>query len=429
MCRAASTSVFKQTLNTLVVTKLNSEMSYDPFDPAVQDDPYPMYGLLRGRCPVYRAEQSNTWVLSRYADVESALLDPGTYSSASGVVPTPDGMQITEQLMPMMLMMDPPRHGELRSLVSKAFTARRVAGMADTVQAVTDELLGSLEDEPGCDFVKEFAGPLPAMVIADLLGVPRADRDQFRAWSTTLVQANPLQDLSGLELAGPAVAAAASLYDYFSAFLDDRRSTPRDDLISALVQAEVNGERLTNEELLGFCLLLLVAGHETTSNLLGNSAVVLAEHPRARRRMADNPTLIAPAIEELLRYDSPVQGLSRTLAHDVTLHGQTMREGENVLLLFGSANRDERAFPSAGRFDIDRKPDHQVAFGRGIHFCLGAALARMEARTALESVLRRWPDWEVDHAAATRLYSGPIRGYGSLPITWTRMRSNKSKNT
>lgn len=407
---------------------MNLELSYDPFDPAVQDDPYPVYELLRDRCPVYRAEQSNTWVLSRYGDVEAALLEPGTYSSGSGVVPTPDGMQITEQLMPMMLMMDPPRHGELRSLVSRAFTARRVAGMAETVQAVTDELLEPLVDYPGCDFVQEFAGPLPAMVIADLLGVPRADRDQFRVWSSTLVQANPLQDLSGLKLGGPAVAAAASLYEYFSGFLTDRRSQPREDLISALVQAEVNGERLTDEELLGFCLLLLVAGHETTSNLLGNSAVVLAEHTEARRRMAEDPALITPAVEELLRYDSPVQGLSRTLTRDVRLHGQTMSEGETVLLLFGSANRDERAFPSAGIFDIDRKPDHQVAFGRGIHFCLGAALARMEARTALETVLRRWPDWEVDLVAATRLHSGPIRGYGSLPITWTRTPADTSEN-
>ena len=399
--------------------KLNLEMVYDPFDPAVQEDPYPTYEVLRTQCPVYRAERSNTWVLSRYADVEAALLDPGTYSSGKGVVPTPDGMQITEQLMPMMLMMDPPRHGELRSLVSRAFTARRVAAMAEKIQAVTDELLDPLMNSSDCDFVQDFAGPLPAMVIADLLGVPRADRDQFRAWSSTLVQSNPLQDLSGLDLAGPGVAAAASLYDYFSGFLADRRITPRDDLISALVQAEVNGERLTDEELLGFCLLLLVAGHETTSNLLGNSAVVLAEHPRARRRMAEEPALIGPAIEELLRYDSPVQGLSRTLTRDVTLHGQDMKAGESVLLLFGSANRDERAFPSAGRFDIDRRPDHQIAFGRGVHFCLGAALARMEARTALETILHHRRDWQIDHAAAIRLHSGPIRGYDSLPLTWS----------
>lgn len=389
------------------------ESLYDPFDPAVHEDPYPVYEELRERFPLYRAEGSNTWVLSRYGDVEAALLDPETYSSARGIFPTPSAVDMNELFLPMMIMMDPPRHTELRSLVSRAFTARRVAGMAETVQAAADELVEPFMDSAGCDFVQDFAGPLPAVVIADLLGVPRADRDQFRVWSSTLVQANPL-----LDMAGPGLAAAASLYEYFADFLTDRREKPREDLISALVQAEVNGERLTDDELLGFCLLLLVAGHETTTNLLGNSAVVLAEHPEARRRMAEDPALITPAVEELLRYDSPVQGLSRTLTRDVSLHGQTMSEGETVLLLFGSANRDERAFPSADVFDIDRKPDHQVAFGRGIHFCLGAALARTEARAALGTLLRRWPHWDVDLAAATRLRSGPVRGYASLPITW-----------
>lgn len=389
-------------------------VSYDPFDPAVQDDPYPVYERLRESCPVYRAEENNSWVLSRYSDVEAALLDPETYSSARGIFPTPSATDMTDLFLPMMIMMDPPRHSELRSLVSRAFTARRIAGMVATIQDAADELLEPLLDSTGCDFVQDFAGPLPAVVIADLLGVPRSDRDQFRAWSSTLVQANPL-----LDLAGPGLAAAASLYEYFADFLTDRRRNPRGDLISALVQSEVNGEHLTDDELLGFCLLLLVAGHETTSNLLGNSAVVLAEHPEARRRLAEGPTLIAAAVEELLRYDSPVQGLSRSLTREVRLHGQTMSEGETVLLLFGSANRDERAFPSASVFDIDRRPDHQVAFGRGIHFCLGAALARLEARTALETILRQWPQWEVDLDAATRLRSAPVRGYASLPVTWT----------
>lgn len=398
-----------------MVAMVNAEVSYDPFDPAVHGDPYPVYRELRERCPLYRAEKSNTWVLSRYGDVEAALLDPETYSSARGIFPTPSAVDMTELFLPMMIMMDPPRHTELRSLVSRAFTARRIAGMAETVQAAAEELVEPFMDSAGCDFVKDFAGPLPAVVIADLLGIPRADRDQFRVWSSTLVQANPV-----LDTAGPGLAAAASLYEYFADFLKERRRNPREDLISALVQAEVNGERLTDEELLGFCLLLLVAGHETTTNLLGNSAVVLAEHPEARRRMAEDPTRIAAAVEELLRYDSPVQGLSRTLTREVTLHGQTMHEGETVLLLFGSANRDERAFPSADVFDIDRKPDHQVAFGKGVHFCLGAALARMEARAALETILRRWPHWDVDLASSTRLRSGPVRGYASLPITWTK---------
>jgi cytochrome P450 len=175
---------------------------------------------------------------------------------------------------------------------------------------------------------------------------------------------------------------------------------------------------LTDDELLGFCLLLLIAGHETATNLLGNAAVVLAEHPRSRRRLVADPALLGPAVEELLRYDSPVQGLSRILTRDVILHGTTMERGESVLLLFGSANRDERVFSDPDVFDIDRKPEHQVAFGRGVHFCLGASLARMEARIALRAFLARVPDWDVEVDSAVRLHSGPIRGFLSLPITW-----------
>ena len=186
--------------------------------------------------------------------------------------------------------------------------------------------------------------------------------------------------------------------------------------MSALVSAEIDGVRLTDEELLGFCALLLIAGTETTTNLLGNAAVVLAQHPDSRRRLTTDHTLLGPAIEELLRYESPIQGLSRTLTRDVTLHNTTMSRGESVLLLFGSANRDERVFPDPDVFDIDRKPEHLVAFGKGVHFCLGASLARMEARIALTALLQRVPNWDVDLDSAQRLRSGPIRGYASLPI-------------
>ncbi len=221
-----------------------------------------------------------------------------------------------------------------------------------------------------------------------------------------------------VRIVGEGMAAAAAIYGYFADFLAERRREPREDLMSALVGAEIYGTRLTDDELLGFCLLLLIAGHETTTNLLGNAAVVLAEHPRSRRRLVADPALLGPAVEELLRYDSPVQGLSRILTCDVTLHGTTMSRGESVLLLFGSANRDERVFGNPDVFDIDREPEYQVAFGRGVHFCLGAALARMEARIALQAFMARVPDWEVDVDSAARLHSGPIRGYLSLPITW-----------
>lgn len=391
------------------------QIRYDPFDADIQDDPYPTYRSLRNEAPVYRAEDSNTWVISRHKDVSAALLDHTTYSSVNGVFPTPPGSTFVESFLPMMIMMDPPRHDQLRALVSRAFTPRRVAALGAGIEQLAQQMVERLDCACGTvDFVADFAGTIPAMVIADLLGVPREDRAQFRRWSSALIQSNPAHGE-----VGEGLAAAAAVYTYFADFLADRRHTPRDDLMSALVRAEVGGRTLSDDELLGFCLLLLIAGHETTTNLLGNAAVVLAEHRSTRQWLAADPSMLGPAVEELLRFDSPVQGLSRVVTRDVALHGTTMSEGDSVLLLFGSANRDERVFAHPDIFEIDRKPEHQVAFGRGIHFCLGAALARMETRIALRAFLSRVPDWQVDLDSAERLRSGPIRGYLSLPISWS----------
>lgn len=391
------------------------QLRYDPFDATIQDDLYPIYRQLRDKAPLYRAADSNTWVFSRHEDVVSALLDHHTYSSVDGIFPTPPGSDFHASFLPMMILMDPPRHDQLRALVSKAFTPRRIAALSSGIEDLAEDLSDCLDRGAGSvDFAADFAAVLPAMVIADLLGIPREDRAQFRQWSTTMVQSNPARGEMGEGL-----AAAAAVYAYFTDCLAERRREPRGDLMSALVSAEIDGKRLTDEDLLGFCLLLLIAGHETTSNLLSNAAVVLASDPDIRRRLVADDNLLGPAVEELLRYDSPVQGLSRTLTRDVTLHGVTMSVGDSVLLLFGSANRDERVFADPDVFDIGRKPEHQVAFGRGIHFCLGASLARMEARIALRALLARVPNWEVDLENAQRLRSGLIRGYMSLPISWS----------
>lgn len=383
---------------------------YDPFDPSVQEDPYPIYAKLRDHSPAYWAHSANTWVLSRYSDVSASLADTETFSSAKGIFPTPPGINQSDLFLPMLIMTDPPRHTQLRALVSRAFTPRRIATMETAIKRTTEELLEQVPDRPW-DFVANLAGPLPAIVIAELMGIPADDRDQFRAWSTTLVQANPL---SG---ARDGITAATSIYQYFAGFLAERRNAPRDDLISDLVNAEIDGERLSDEDVLGFCLLLLVAGHETTTNLLTNSVVILRDRPQDRERMARDPAVLSSAIEELLRYDSPVQGLSRTLTRDIALHGQALRRGQSVLLLFGSANRDERAFAQADEFKIDRGPGRQVALGRGVHFCLGAALARMETRIALDALLTNENfRWNIDTSRAKRLHSGPIRGYTYLPV-------------
>ena len=228
--------------------------TYDPFDPQVQQDPYPVYKWLRDNAPAYWARGANTWVLSRYDDVSTALAAPETFSSAKGIFPSPPGVDQSDLFLPMLIMTDPPRHTQLRALVSRAFTPRRISLLETSIAQTTERLLEQIPTGPW-DFVTDFAGPLPAIVIAELLGIPSDDRNQFRSWSSTLVQANPL---SG---ARDGLAAAASLYEYFAGFLAERRRSPKKDLISDLVNAEVAGEGLTDDEVLGFCLLLLVAGH------------------------------------------------------------------------------------------------------------------------------------------------------------------------
>lgn len=390
---------------------VDAAVLYDPFDVRVQDDPYPRYREMRDEHPVYWCARPRCWTLSRYDDVSAALQDPGTFSSAKGIFPA-GGFDLAGAFLPMMIMMDRPRHGDLRRVVSKVFTPRRSAALEPEVQQLAAELVAPLIDAGGHDVVRDLAGPLPAIVIADMLGVPREDREQFRAWSTALVTTDP----QAREPVAANLHAAASLYEYFTAFLAERRARPQEDLLSALVTAEVEGRR-RERELLGFCLLLLVAGHETTTNLVSNTVAVLAERPEERHRLADAPERLPAAVDEMLRFDSPVQGLSRTLTRDLRLHGTELREGDPVLLLFGSANRDERVFADPDRFDPARVVDRQLAFGRGIHYCLGAALAQLETRAVFTELFARTRDWALQESAPpVRLRSGPLRGYASLPV-------------
>lgn len=386
---------------------------YDPFDPAVQEDPYPVYRRLRDEAPIYRSDRRACWVLSRFDDIWKAVHDHEGFSSAKGVMVGRSLMSRSSGLLPMMLMMDPPRHDELRKLVSRAFTPRRMAAMEGMVRTTARRLLGGFLERGQADLAKEYAAPLPTIVIADMLGVPHQDRAQFRAWSDDVVQVDP-DDRPSVERA---MTAATSLYGYFGPMLAARRAEPAGDLMSALLAAEVDGRRLSEEELLGFCFLLLLAGTETTANLISNAAVVLSERPDARKQIAEDPSLLPPAIEEILRLESPVQGLARTLTSDVELHGTPMRSGEKVLLLFGSANRDEREFPEPESFIPGRRSERALAFGHGIHYCLGAALARLECRVAYEELLAHAPSFEIAEGAE-RLRSGPIRGFIHLPVVF-----------
>jgi hypothetical protein len=265
-----------------------------------------------------------------------------------------------------------------------------------------------------CDFIGDFAAKLPMDVISELLGVPVADRDEVREWADLVLHREP-----GLSEVPPSGRqATANLLGYFSRLVADRRRHPAADLTSALAQAELDGERLSDRDIMAFLFLMVIAGNETTTKLLGNALYALWQHPSQRALVRADPALVPRWVEETLRYDSSTQGIARTLTVDTTLHGQTMHAGEKVLLLLGSANRDERVFPDADRFDLRRDHTDSLAFGKGTHFCLGAALARLEGRVALEVVQARFPDFEIDPAGLVRMHSANVRGYAAMPITF-----------
>jgi cytochrome P450 len=390
-------------------------MDFDPFDPELHRDPYPVYRRLRDEFPVHHNAKLRFFTLSRHADVMDALQDPDLYISGKGVyvgVPEFDDGKLTSDV-PLLITTDRPRHTQLRALVSRAFTPRRVALLEPRIRAIARSLLDDVKGRREFDLVREFSGPLPTIVIAELLGVPAEDQEWFKEKSTAVAQFDPRTagDPSVRER-GPAVEIGL----YLAKVLEQRRREPRDDLLSALLAAEIDGQRLSDVELIGFGFLLLVAGNETTTNLISNAAILLDRHRDQRRLLLEDPSRIPGAIEEFLRYDSPVQGLARTTTAPVTLHGVTIPEGSKVLLLFGSANHDERAIPDAERFDVLREPNPHVAFGFGAHFCLGANLARLEARVAFEELLARLPDYRMTQSQVERHCSGPIRGALRLPI-------------
>jgi hypothetical protein len=327
-------------------------------------------------------------------------------------MPEYDDGKVTNEV-PLLITTDRPRHTQLRALVSRAFTPRRIALLERRIRAIAGGLLDNVKGRREFDLVREFSGPLPTIVIAELLGVPAEDQEWFKEKSTAVAQFDPTapREASARQM-GPAV----ELGQYLAAVLARRRSEPRDDLLSALLAAEIDGERLSDVELIGFGFLLLVAGNETTTNLISNAAILLDRHRDQRRLLIEDSARIPTAVEEFLRYDSPVQGLARTTTAPVTLHGVTMPEGSKVLLLFGAANHDERVIADAERFDVLRDPNPHVAFGFGAHFCLGANLARLEARVAFEELLARLPDYHMAGTTVERHCSGPIRGALSLPI-------------
>jgi cytochrome P450 len=392
-------------------------MELNPFSYAFHENPYPIYQWLRDNAPVYRNDKMGFFALSRYDDVFAATLDHETYSSAKGTV-----LEIKPEMVemfPIILFMDPPRHSRLRRLVSHAFTPRRMAALEPTIRQLAVDLLDDIVARGECDFVRDFAGILPIEMISILVGVPPSDRAWVRQLTDTALHREPDRP----EFPESALAANAQLVQYFSQLVQERRKQPRDDMTSLLLDAEVENddgekERLTDFEIVAFCGLLSGAGNETVTKLLGNAVVLLARHPEQRKRLVDDPARIPDAVEEALRYLPPAQYSARTLMRDVTLHGVTMQRDERVLLLTGAACRDERKYAEPNAFRIDRQIPTQIAFGYGIHHCLGAALARLESRVSLEELHARLPEYQIDEARCERVHMSNVHGFASVPMRW-----------
>ena len=397
---------------------------WDPLAPEFQTDPYAHYARLRSDDPVHYVETSTfrCFIVTRYDDVVAVLRDPAYSAEKFPERMIADAMAGPDQsfaalaraVSGMMLIKDPPDHTRLRALVSKAFTPRVVEGLRPRVEAIVDELLDAAAAAGGMDAIREFAAPLPVIVIAELLGIPAADREKFKRWSDQMV---PFID-GTLREAGLMEAArgAQALEAYFREFIQARRKDPRDDLMSGLIAAHERDDALSEIELVATAILLLGAGHETTTNLIGNGLLALLRDAPERARLRREPGLAKSAVEELVRFDSPVQLTSRIPMRDVTLRGHPIAAGIEVNLVLGAANRDPLAFPEADRLDLARVDNRHVAFGHGPHFCLGAPLARLEAQVAFSRLVERFPALSSASEEVSWRPGLVLRGLTALPV-------------
>ncbi len=402
----------------------------DPLDPGIIANPYPHYQQLRDRDPVHWNEPLQSWTLTRYADVLEALRDRRLSSDRmSGFIRLPEPMQ--ETMAPilrifnnMMLMSDPPSHTRLRSLANKAFTPRVIEGMRSHIQAIVDQLLDVVAQAGRMDVITDLAYPLPTRIICEMLGVATEDQDQFKSWTDDL--AAFLGDSRRItEHVEVAQRSVLEMIEYLRRIINECRQNPRDDLISALVAAEEQGDRFSEEELFSMFVLLQLGGHETTTNLIGNGLLALLQNPREMQKLRDNPSLIESAIEELLRYHSPIQSTGRAALEDLEIGGKQISKGQPVATYLGAANRDPAQFPNPDRLDITRQENRHLAFAFGPHFCLGAALARMEGQIAIGTLLRRTEQLRLEPPLSEgQLEDFPwrqnpgFRGLESLPVTF-----------
>jgi cytochrome P450 len=393
--------------------------TFNPMDPEFLADPYPAYHRLRAEDPVHQSPLG-FWVLTRYDDVVATLRDPRCVKEPlAALVAARFGVAVPPGVGLSMLDRDPPDHTRLRSLVSKAFTPRVVEGLRPRIQQIVDRLISRAEAVGSMDLIEEFAYPIPVNVICELLGVPVEDHDQFKGWSLDIARGLDSVLLPpDSEVPRRSGAARHAMGDYFRRLIAERRASPRSDLLSALIAAEEAGQKLNEEELLATCILLLIAGHETTVNLIGNGTLALLRHPGELRRLRETPGLIVNAVEELLRYDGPVQRTARVPSTDITIGGRTIGKGEMVMPFIGAADRDPSQFPDPDRLDLGRTDNRHIAFGWGIHFCLGAPLARVEGQIAIDTLVRRLPKLElVSHEPEYR-QSLTLRGLKMLEVTF-----------
>jgi cytochrome P450 len=390
-----------------------ADVYYDPYDAGIDADPYPVWKRMRDQTPLYFNERHDFFALSRYEDVESGLLDWKTYRSGRGTV-----LEILKENIDIppgsILFEDPPLHDQHRSLLVRVFTPKKMSALEPLVRDYCARALDPLVGADGFDFVKDLGGPMPMRVIGYLLGIPESDQEAIRE----RLDAGMRMDEGSADRTADENFAFVEM---FAEYIDWRAKHPSDDLMTELLNAELQEEdgstrRLTREEVLTYVSLLAGAGNETTTRLIGWTGKVLGEHPDQRRQITEDRLLLTNAIEELLRYEAPSPVQARYVARDVTHHGQTVPEGSVMLLLNGSANRDERKFADADRFDIHRSIGRHLSLGYGVHHCLGAALARLEGRVALDEVLNRFPDWEVDTDRAVQAKTSTVRGWESLPV-------------
>ena len=387
-------------------------VEFSPYAYEFHEDPYPIYRQLREEAPVFYNKELDFWAISRHADVLAAFKDPKRYSNSHGVSIDPTARGPGARAGTSFLGMDPPEHTRFRSIVARSFTPRRVAALEPRIRELTIGHLDGLVGSGDFDVIKDFAGKLPMDVISEMLGVPEADRNELRGWADLLVH----REEGVFDVPPEGFVAFGNMREYFGELVARLRAEPGDDLLSNLIAQDEKERALSNDDLLSFCNLMVVAGNETTTKLLGNALYWLWRNPAQRTLLQNDLSQIPASIEETLRYDNSTQALMRLTLEDVEICGTTIPAGQHVLLLVGSANRDPEVFDRPDDFEIGRDTTEMLSFGRGTHFCMGAALARLEARIAFEEWWKRFPAYEVQTEAIERVHSVNVRGFASLPV-------------